>query len=63
MDYHVTYYLTIPIPVAVVEWPGRWLKHRERAVKIASWVGRYDASVLPFEGMASYEIMDSWEGQ
>ena len=61
MDYRVTYYLTIPIPVAVVEWPGRWMKPRQRAVKISTWVGRYPS--LPSKGMASYEIMDSWEGQ
>ena len=61
MDYHVTYYLTIPIPLAVVEWPGRWMKSRQRAVKISTWVGTYPS--LSSKGMASYEVVDSWEGR
>ncbi len=54
MDYNVTFYLDAPIPVAVVEWPGRWMKPSNRAVRISSWVGSY--SNLSGKGMESYNL-------
>ncbi|KKL77403.1 hypothetical protein LCGC14_2035240 [marine sediment metagenome] len=52
MDYNVTFYLDCPIPIAVVEWPGRWMKPRECAARISSWVGQYQLG----KGMESYNL-------